>query len=97
LPPDIWGDGERKGVRRRPAERLADTARAAPAFGVTQANGFTGSPVWHLLYSFPPNDFGAVERGYDEVAERFGQMLDVSSGRSSRRARTSSRRALPES
>jgi sugar phosphate isomerase/epimerase len=77
LPPEVWGDGDPEGVRRRAAERLADTARAAAAFGVTQVNGFTGSPIWHLLYSFPPNDFAAIERGYDEVAERFGPILDV--------------------
>jgi sugar phosphate isomerase/epimerase len=77
LPPEIWGDGEPEGVRRRAAERLADTARAAAAFGVDQVNGFTGSPVWHLLYSFPPNDFDAIERGYAEVAERMGPVLDV--------------------
>jgi sugar phosphate isomerase/epimerase len=77
LPPEVYGDGEPEGVRRRAAERLADTARAAAAFGVTQVNGFTGSPIWHLLYSFPPNDFAAVERGYQELAERFGPILDV--------------------
>jgi sugar phosphate isomerase/epimerase len=77
LPPEIWGDGEPEGVRRRAAERLADTARAAAAFGVRHVNGFTGSPVWHLLYSFPPNDFDAIERAYTEVAERFGPILDV--------------------
>ena len=77
LPPEIWGDGDPDGVHRRAAERLADTARAAAAFGVTQVNGFTGSPIWHLLYSFPPNDFAAIERGYTEVAERFGPILDV--------------------
>jgi sugar phosphate isomerase/epimerase len=77
LPPEVWGDGEPTGVRRRAAERLADTARAAAAFGVTQVNGFTGSPVWHLLYSFPPNDFADVDRGYEEVAERLEPVLDV--------------------
>jgi sugar phosphate isomerase/epimerase len=77
LPPEIWGDGDAEGVRRRAAERLADTARAAAAFGVTQVNGFTGSPIWHLIYSFPPNDFEAVEHGYVEVAERFAPILDV--------------------
>ncbi len=77
LPPEVWGDGDPDGVRRRAAERLADTARAAAAFGVTQVNGFTGSPTWHLLYSFPPNDFIDVDRGYEEVAERLGPVLDV--------------------
>jgi sugar phosphate isomerase/epimerase len=77
VPPEIWGDGDPGGVRSRAAARLADTARAAAAFGVTQVNGFTGSPIWHRLYSFPPNDFAEIERGYGEVADRFGPILDV--------------------
>lgn len=77
VPAEIWGDGDPEGVHRRAAERLADTARAAAAFGVTQVNGFTGSPIWQRLYSFPPNDFEAIERGYEEVAERLGPVLDV--------------------
>lgn len=74
---DVWGDGDPDGVRARAAERLKDVARAAAAFGVTQVNGFTGSPIWHLLYSFPPNDFDAIERAFAEVAERFAPILDV--------------------
>ena len=77
LPPEVWGDGDPEGVRRRAAERMKDTARAAAALGVTQVNGFTGSPVWHLLYSFPPNDFAEIERGYEDFAERWGPILDV--------------------
>ena len=67
LPPEVWGDGDPEGVRQRAAERLKDTARAAAAFGVTVVNGFTGSPIWHQLYSFPPNDFEAIDRGYQRV------------------------------
>ena len=77
LPPEIWGDGDDEGVRQRAAERMKDTARAASALGVTQVNGFTGSPVWHLVYSFPPNDFDAIEHAYDEFAERWGPIVDV--------------------
>jgi sugar phosphate isomerase/epimerase len=77
LPPDVWGDGEEEGVRRRAAERMKDTARAAARFGVTQVNGFTGSPIWHLLYSFPPNDFAEIERGYEAFAEAWSPILDV--------------------
>ena len=77
LPPEIWGDGDPEGVRRRAAERMKDSARAAAAFGVPVVNGFTGSPVWHMLYSFPPNDFDAIERGYEEFAERWGPIIDV--------------------
>ena len=77
LPPEVWGDGEPEGVRLRAADRMKDTARAAARLGVTQVNGFTGSSVWHLIYSFPPNDFAELERGYDEFAERWGPIVDV--------------------
>src|ERR687895_86060 len=52
VPGDVWGDGDPEGVRRRAADRVKDTARAAARFGVSQVNGFTGSSIWHLLYSF---------------------------------------------
>jgi sugar phosphate isomerase/epimerase len=77
LPPEVWGDGDPAGVQARAAERMKDTARAAAAFGVTQVNGFTGSPIWAQLYSFPPNDFGEIEHAYDDVAAQWGPILDV--------------------
>jgi sugar phosphate isomerase/epimerase len=77
VPPDVWGDGDPEGVRRRAAERMMDTARAAAQLGVEQVNGFAGSSVWHLLYSFPPNDFAEIERGYHDFAERWGPIMDV--------------------
>ncbi len=77
LPPEVWGDGEPEGVRRRAAARMQDTARAAAALGAEVVTGFTGSPTWHLLYSFPPNDFAEIERGYEQFAERWGPIVDV--------------------
>jgi sugar phosphate isomerase/epimerase len=77
VPPDVWGDGDPEGVRQRAAEKLKDTARAAARFGVTTVTGFTGSSIWHLLYSFPPNDFADIERGYEDFAERFSPIIDV--------------------
>jgi sugar phosphate isomerase/epimerase len=77
LPPAVWGDGAPDGVRQRAAERMKDTARAAAKLGVTQVNGFTGSAIWHLIYSFPPNDFEKVERGYEDFAGRWGPIVDV--------------------
>jgi sugar phosphate isomerase/epimerase len=77
LPPEVWGDGEPEGVRQRAAERMKDTARAAAQLGVTQVNGFSGSSIWHLMYSFPPNDFADVERGYEDFAERWSPIFDV--------------------
>ncbi|MGZ6682472.1 MAG: sugar phosphate isomerase/epimerase family protein, partial [Solirubrobacteraceae bacterium] len=77
LPPEVWGDGDPEGVRTRAAERMKDTARAAAAFGVPVVTGFTGSAIWHQLYSFPPNDWAQVERGYEDFAERWGPIIDV--------------------
>ncbi len=77
LPPDVWGDGDPEGVRTRAAEKMKDTARAAAKFGVTQVNGFSGSAIWHLLYSFPPNDPAEIERGYEDFAERWNPIIDV--------------------
>jgi sugar phosphate isomerase/epimerase len=77
LAPEVWGDGDPEGVRERAAERMKDTARAAARLGVQQVNGFTGSSVWHQLYSFPPNDFEAVEGGYRDFADRWNPIIDV--------------------
>ena len=77
LPPEVWGDGDPEGVRQRAAARMQDTARAAAAFGVTQVNGFTGSSVWHMLYSFPPNDFAEIDRGYVDFSERWSPIVDT--------------------
>jgi len=77
LPPEVWGDGDPDGVRRRAAERMKDTARAAARFGVTQVNGFTGSPIWSLLYSWPPNDFGQIDAGYEQFAQAWDPIMDV--------------------
>lgn len=77
VPPHVWGNGEPEGVRQRAAQEVMDTARAAAKFGVTQVNGFTGSSIWHLLYSFPPNDFAEIERGYQDFAARWNPIMDV--------------------
>ncbi|GAC1422458.1 MAG: sugar phosphate isomerase/epimerase [Ktedonobacteraceae bacterium] len=77
VPPHVWGDGEPEGVRRRAAQELTDTARAAARLGVTQVNGFTGSSIWHMLYSFPPNDLAALEHGYEDFAQRWNPIIDV--------------------
>ncbi len=77
LSPRLWGDGKPEGVRQRCAEEVKNTAHAAAAFGVKIVNGFTGSPIWHLLYSFPPNDFSKVEAGYREFANRWNPIMDV--------------------
>ncbi len=77
LPPRVWGDGEPEGVRQRAAEEMKNTARAAATLGVEVVNGFTGSSIWPLLYSFPPLQPGQIEAGYKDFADRWNPILDV--------------------
>ena len=44
---------------------------------VYTVNGFSGSSIWHLLYSFPPVLPGQIEGGYKDFAQRFNPILDV--------------------
>ena len=77
VPPRIWGDGDPEGVRRRAAEEMKATARAAKRFGVAVVNGFTGSSVWGKFYFYPPTSQADVDAGYRDFAERWRPILDV--------------------
>ena len=77
LPPRVWGDGDAEGVQRRAADEMKNTARAAARLGVSVVNGFTGSSIWHLLYSFPPVGAETIDAGYRDFAERWRPILDV--------------------
>jgi sugar phosphate isomerase/epimerase len=77
LPARVWGDGEPEGVRQRAARELADTARAAAAFGVKTVTGFTGSSIWHATYAFPPTTQAFWDAGFADFARRFTPILAV--------------------
>lgn len=40
-------------------------------------NGFTGSSIWHLVYSFPPVSESQVEEGFKYFADMWNPILDV--------------------
>ena len=77
LPSYVWGDGLAAGVNARAAEAMKDTARAAQKFGVSIVNGFTGSSIWHLLYSFPPVPTAMIDAGFHFWPSGFNPILDV--------------------
>jgi len=87
LPAHVWGDGEPEGVRRRAAEQMKTTARAARKFfnakpggdpsAPAVVNGFTGSSIWHAVYAFPPTSQDFLERGFADFAKRWLPILDV--------------------
>ena len=89
LPPDVWGDGEPEGVRRRAADKVKAAARAARKFFDAKpgrgdsdefpavVNGFTGSSIWHALYAFPPTSQEYLAKGFADFATRWLPILDV--------------------
>lgn len=56
---------------------MMDTARAARNLGASVVTGFTGSSIWHLVYSFPPLSDEMIDRGYADFAKRWNPILDV--------------------
>ncbi len=77
LPSRVWGNGDPEGVRTRAAEEMKLTARAAANLGVGVVNGFTGSSIWHLLYSFPPVSDEMITAGFTDFSDRWNPILDV--------------------
>ncbi|MFZ5493798.1 MAG: sugar phosphate isomerase/epimerase family protein [Verrucomicrobiota bacterium] len=86
LPPDVWGDGDPEGVRKRAAKKMMLTAKAARRFfdakpggkkgAPVVVNGFTGSSIWHSIYAFPPTSQAYWDKGFADFARRFGPILD---------------------
>jgi sugar phosphate isomerase/epimerase len=76
LPEYVWGDGFPENVRKRAAQEMIKTAEAAARLEVSVVNGFTGSPIWHLIYSFPPVSQPMIDEGFAEFASAWIPILD---------------------
>ena len=74
-PKETHGDPEK--MRRWAIEEMKLTARAAANLGVKVVNGFTGSSIWHMLYSFPPVSPKQIEAGFQQFADLWNPILDV--------------------
>jgi len=77
LPDYIWGDGEPEGVRQRAAAEVIKTGEVAKRLGLDVVIGFTGSPIWHMLYAFPPTPQSMIDAGFAEFARRWTPILDA--------------------
>jgi len=69
------GDPEKK--RTWAVESMKNSARAAKNLGLRTVIGFTGSSIWHLLYSFPPVPDEMIEAGFRYFAAMWNPILDV--------------------
>jgi len=74
-PNSCAGDPEAK--RAYAIESMKNAARAAANMGIDVVNGFTGSSIWHMLYSFPPVSDAMIEAGFADFAEKWNPILDV--------------------
>ncbi len=74
-PADCAGDSEKK--RKWAVETMKETAVAAKNMGLTVVNGFTGSSIWHLFYSFPPVGEKQIAEGFKYFADMWHPILDV--------------------
>ena len=75
VPAEARGDSDAKSAWA--AEEVNRTAQAAKAFGVSVVNGFVGSPIWHLLYSFPPVTDAEIDDGFQYFADKWNPILDA--------------------
>jgi sugar phosphate isomerase/epimerase len=76
LPGYIWGDGYPDKVNQRAAQEMIKTGEAAARLGVGIVNGFTGSSIWHLIYSFPSVPQSMIDDGFADFEEKWTPILD---------------------
>ena len=74
LPKDCNGSADKK--RAWAVSSMKAAAKAAKNMGIKVVNGFTGSPIWHKLYSFPPVSDQAIADGFKYVAKMWNPILD---------------------
>lgn len=74
-PPEFAGNPEAK--RTWAVEQMKLSAKAAKNLGIKVVNGFTGSSIWHMLYSFPPATDKMIGAGFDYFAKMWNPILDV--------------------
>ena len=74
-PPACSGDAEKK--RAWAIENMKKSAGAARNLGVDIVNGFTGSSIWHMLYSFPPVSDEMIDEGFSHFARLWNPIFDV--------------------
>ncbi len=77
LPDYIWGDGDPEGIRQRAAAEIIKTGETAKRLGLDVVVGFTGSSIWHMLYSFPPATKEMIDEGFADFGRRWKPILDA--------------------
>ena len=66
-----------KAMRAWAVKTMKLVAKAAHNVGAEVVTGFTGSPIWQYLYSFPPVTREMISEGYRAFAKAWKPILDV--------------------
>ena len=69
--------GQPKAIRNWAIQSMKDAAITARKLGCQVVTGFTGSPIWKYLYSFPQTTEEMVTQGYQEVYDLWTPILDI--------------------
>lgn len=64
-------------IRAWAIETMKYAAVAARKMGCSVITGFTGSPIWKYLYSFPQTTEAMIEAGFQEIYDLWTPILDV--------------------
>ena len=64
-------------IKKWAIESMKKVAVVAKKLGVKVVSGFTGSPIWRYLYSFPQTSEEMVDAGFKEVRKTWDPILDV--------------------
>lgn len=64
-------------IRAWGIETMKCCAVAAKKLGAYVVTGFTGSPIWKYLYSFPQTTEEMIEHGFQEIYDLWVPILDV--------------------
>ncbi|MBO7656068.1 MAG: sugar phosphate isomerase/epimerase [Kiritimatiellae bacterium] len=68
--------GDYKAMRKWAIDMQKKAAKTAANLGIGVVNGFTGSPIWKYLYSYPPCPPGLIDNGFKTVAKTWKPILD---------------------
>lgn len=74
-PPELAGQPD--AIRAWGIETMKYCAIAARKLGAYVVTGFTGSPIWKYLYSFPQTSEEMVEAGFQQIYDLWCPILDV--------------------
>jgi len=64
-------------IREWAVTNMKYAAIAAKKLGCKVVTGFTGSPIWKYMYSFPQTTESIIEAGYQEIYDLWSPILDV--------------------